>query len=216
MLPANTSRMNGNVPVPLGISWVVLFQVLYPPVPSEIWFNEMAFQLKFINHWTFRRWVLGKKPLILTIHQPGHISMKKGVIPLVHPRKINIALETMIVAWKSTFLLGWPIIKGYVSLLKLFREGTLSPIIMEVENHPKWKETHFWRDPFSTGRVPHQPTAFASLSDWDVCSLLVNNFNSTSREMLRTVASRWLNGYHLRYLSWDPPTRIVRNFNKRY
>ena len=63
--------------------------------------------------------------------------MKKGVIPLVHSRKINIALEKMIVAGKSTFLLGWPIIKGYVSLLKLFREGTLSAIIMEVENHPK-------------------------------------------------------------------------------
>ena len=65
--------------------------------------------------------------------------MKKGVIPLVHPWKINIALEKMIVAGKSTFLLGWPIIKGYVyvSLLKLFREGTLSAIIMEVENHPK-------------------------------------------------------------------------------
>ena len=102
------------------------------------------------NEKTFRRWVSGKKPLILTIHQPGHISMQKGVIPLVHPRKINIALEKMIVAWKSTFLLAWPIIKGYVSLLKLFRESTLSPINMEVENHPKWKETHFWRDPFST------------------------------------------------------------------
>ena len=121
MLPANTPRMNGNVPVPVGISWVALFQVLYPPFPSEIWFNEMAFPLKFINHWTFRRWVSGKKPLILTIHQPGHISMQKGVIPLVHPRKINIALEKMIVAWKSTFLLAWAYHQGLCQLVKTFQ-----------------------------------------------------------------------------------------------
>ena len=35
---------------------------------------------------------------------------------------------------------------GHVS----FRECTLSPIIMEVENHPKGKGTHIEKDPFSS------------------------------------------------------------------
>ena len=30
---------------------------------------------------------------------------------------------------------------------------TLSPILMEVENYPKSKETNNWRDPFSTSMI---------------------------------------------------------------
>ena len=41
--------------------------------------------------------------------------------------------------------------KNFAHIRILFSPWTtLSPIIMEVENHPKWKETNHWRDPFST------------------------------------------------------------------